>query len=240
VLRDLTSHLLEAVPNAEAGELEGLAEWAIVALGSPGAFYSGDFEHVGDAGFQYLRALFGGPVVVPGEHVSVFAHEVTGDSAGLMPEEDVGLACAQAGLSPDAVESALWDDYAAGQDWGADAAPEAAKWVGILTALCQIVQEGGELPALWADMPTRTAARGYREAALLTLAALDDRACGRAFDAEDQFALAHRAAVLQIRRFRAAPRPAAPALLQALDALAQCTGEQIFARDRLIPRCVEA
>ncbi|MEM1093619.1 MAG: hypothetical protein AAGJ10_03370 [Bacteroidota bacterium] len=236
VLLHLVEHLLRDAPSGH-NEAESLTEWAMVSLGDPGGFYDGDFELVGAEGFQYLRAQFGAPVVVPGEHVEVFAREMT-SVRGLMPEDDVGLAAARAGLAPDAVEGALWRDYAAGQAWGAGAAPEQTEWVRVFSTLCQAIRERSDpdsVAQLRQTLPSLGVARGYREVAALTLAALDDRGSGRAFDAEGHFVRAHRAAVRQIRAFRAAPRLATAAFLSVLGDLALCTSEQIFARDRLIP-----
>jgi hypothetical protein len=119
-----------------------LADWAAYSVGDISDFAFGATDHSWDAGFQYLRALFGAPVLVPGAHLNCFVGDVLGERVLWPPEDLLGEAAASASLPLFAVEEAIWADYAEGQMWTAATSssnePEPG-WLAVLADLSRLL-----------------------------------------------------------------------------------------------------
>lgn len=138
-----------------AGEPARLADWAAYSVGDISDIAFGVGGHSWDAGFQYLRALFGAPVMVPGAHLGCFVGEVLGEPVLWPPEDLLGEAAASASLPPFAVEEAIWADYAAGRMWTAAASsgdePEPG-WLAVLADLSRLLVHYADAKQLDARM----------------------------------------------------------------------------------------
>jgi hypothetical protein len=129
VVLGLVDHLLreKAWYGQGTDEAAQLAEWALCSTGGDSSFSVVGFERFRSAGFQYLRSLFGAPVLVPGGHHWCYATEVLGTWGFHSAEELVGEAAALASLPLAAVDQAIWMDHACGRSWtqGAEGASSA-------------------------------------------------------------------------------------------------------------------